>query len=431
MTSQDHHESQNLSHDELEFLIGSPEQFRREDATVVPRSFKRAIADSGLDDKLALLGISSHDLPDDALKVITATPTSIKGVGLGADLAHELANMFRDAYTIDRQFEQRDNRWRKTPDRVSGYVSTDAGSLRLAMAHRGMAPTSSLSPAALDNRTNDALATAYAYMGDPHFIPAKIAAEIVTATPPAPSKRPEIRLPGRYAWMFHDGVPLTDIVGDDIPPDQRLLLTSDTLLIGALLAGNGDLSLYDLAFLLVAARGSGGRYFWAPLPLPMGTGAPATNIVWNYAALLSWEDWKSPPRLPQRHRGESNRAYRRRLQRTPEASQGALHKVRVLDYQPPPVSARPRKPTQETGKELEFQQDRRGHWKHGIRFGIRDENDKLVGPVYKDGAVEGVTFTRRTKFIRPTTVREDLPRKPGTTVYRLPSTVQRQDGGRQ
>ncbi|MDL4813121.1 hypothetical protein [Actinomadura opuntiae] len=61
-----------------------------------------------------------------------------------------------------------------------------------------------------------------------------------------------------------------------------------------------------------------------------------------------------------------------------------------------------------------------------MRVGFRDADDRLVGPVYKDGAIEGVTFERRTKFIRPLTVREDLPPKPGTTVYRVPRNVQRQ-----
>ncbi|MGW0883227.1 hypothetical protein [Streptomyces sp. NPDC002671] len=55
---------------------------------------------------------------------------------------------------------------------------------------------------------------------------------------------------------------------------------------------------------------------------------------------------------------------------------------------------------------------RRSHWAENL-IGIRDENDELVDPVYKDGAIEGVTFTRGRVFILRSRIRPDLPLRPG------------------
>jgi hypothetical protein len=56
-----------------------------------------------------------------------------------------------------------------------------------------------------------------------------------------------------------------------------------------------------------------------------------------------------------------------------------------------------------------------------VRIGIRDSDGRLVGPVYKDGAVEGLTFTRERRFFPRARVRPDLPLAPTTPVYRIPN----------
>jgi hypothetical protein len=164
----------------------------------------------------------------------------------------------------------------------------------------------------------------------------------------------------------------------------------------------------------------------------MAVDSAAANVLWNYAALLSWEDWSLPPAMPSVRGKPGSRPYRRALARSPEAKQGAFHRVRVLNYRPPGADALGDAEPHEKrpGRGLRYQHDRRAHWRWRVRVGIRDENDRLVGPVFGPDAVEGVTFMRSPKWIRRKTVREDLPERPqaGETVYRLPGAVRRGAG---
>ncbi|MFF7146260.1 hypothetical protein ACFZB5_34660 [Streptomyces nodosus] len=57
-----------------------------------------------------------------------------------------------------------------------------------------------------------------------------------------------------------------------------------------------------------------------------------------------------------------------------------------------------------------------------MRIGIRDTDGRLVGPVYKGGAVEGLTFSRERRFFPRARVRPDLPLAPTTPVYRIPNS---------
>ncbi|MBO2461506.1 hypothetical protein [Actinomadura violacea] len=426
-----------LNDDDQLFLFGPEQDFPHEAEQLVPRAFKRVAADSGMGRRLGDFGISLDDLPDNAYTV-TAQVISplhrLDKISETVDFAHELVSMFTEGYRNDVRFEMSSRRWLRDRCRLSGYVPADAGSLRWPMATLLMSPHGA--PRTPDERSiaearvTESVAAAYAYLGTPHFVPADIAVEVATATPPVPARRSEIRLPARYAWIFHDGIPLSVVAGDDDTLEdyqggRRHLLSAEALLLGVLMAATDDLAVDDLAFLIVARPLRNGRYGWLPIPVPMTAGARAAEVIWNYAGLLSWEDWKSPPRSPGRRKRESNRAHTRRVHRSKQAQQGAYHGVRVLDYRAPDAPAAKKRPAG-TGKQLQYRQERRGYWKYRMRVGIRDADDRLVGPVYKDGAIEGVTFERRTKFIRPLTVREDLPAKPGTTVYRVPRNVQRQ-----
>ncbi|MFF5336073.1 hypothetical protein [Streptomyces sp. NPDC013181] len=61
---------------------------------------------------------------------------------------------------------------------------------------------------------------------------------------------------------------------------------------------------------------------------------------------------------------------------------------------------------------------RRAHWTPGVRIGIHGSTGKLVGSVYKNGAVEGLTFTREHRFVPRARVRSDIPLAPTTPAYR-------------
>jgi hypothetical protein len=162
----------------------------------------------------------------------------------------------------------------------------------------------------------------------------------------------------------------------------------------------------------------------------MRISSPATDVLWNYAALLAWENWGVPAKIPATGGKEKSRGYYRAAARSLEGERGGYQGVRVLDYRPPTLKEV--REAEETGtaprREFKYKHERRSYWKPRVRIGIRDENGKLVGPVNGPDAVEGVTFERQGRLIPRSIVREDLPERPkAEKVYRIPGTVRRED----
>ncbi|MGW1811533.1 hypothetical protein [Streptomyces sp. NPDC002078] len=115
-----------------------------------------------------------------------------------------------------------------------------------------------------------------------------------------------------------------------------------------------------------------------------------------------------------------SRSTLRRIATSEAGRTGGFHGVRVLDFTPP-AEEPPEERTTPAGYRgpLVFGMWRRAHWKPGVRIGIRDSEGRLVGPVYMDGAVEGLTFTRERRFFPRARIRPDLPLAPTTSVYRI------------
>lgn len=437
----------NLTDSDTRFLFGEhvDQQAEVQDAGMLPRAFKRVVEDSGAGAHLRKLGVDPADFPDDAVPV-HAVLDALKDLEGALDLISFVMTMFAAKKGEDERFEKATDRWRKVPDRVSGYVPADAGSIRWTMMSRGLMSPFDFERQHQENglaRVSDAIGAAYSYLSTPFFIPASVALDAVTGTPPPPMRWQDIRLPGRYSMVFHDGVPLTVVAGDDDTveayAEDNGLVREDTLLLGALIAADDDLAVdHSLAFLILAKptvqRYPSGKpvYSWRPIPVPMDVDSGAANVLWNYAALLSWEDWRLPPATP-RARGKSgSRSHLRAIARSPEGERGAFHGVRVLNYRPPGADALGDAEPHEkrSGRGLRYQHDRRAHWRWRVRVGIRDEHDRLVGAVLGPDAIEGVTFVRSPRWIRRKTVREDLPERPqaGETVYRVPGAVRRGEG---
>ncbi|MGW0061363.1 hypothetical protein ACWDTT_15735, partial [Streptosporangium sandarakinum] len=380
------------------------------------------------------MGVTLEELPEDRVTLfVTPAEMRVGNIHIAVDLPGLLAQTFRPAWEADRRFEQASDRWRKQMDRVSGYIPSDVGSIRWSVLPADLFEEwryDQASEYASALRVNHAQGAAWAYMATPHFIPADLALDVVTATPPPPEARSEIRLPSRYCLLVHDGVPLPVISGDEPGIDAwetNALIHDQALLLGAVLAANDDGSLFEQRAYLIIARPDPRRgiYGWQTVMVPHGDHA-AGRVLLNYASLLSWEGWAAPPELPTTGRGKpGSRNQLKKLARTPEAAQGAWHGVRVLDYRPPAEDAVERPATRGSGRQLRYQSKRRGYWKPRVRYGIRDENGQLVGPVYKDGAIEGETYVRVRRFIRRTVVRDDLPEPPSETVYKVPSGVRR------
>lgn len=423
------------------FLFGGPvdevELNRRND--ILPHAFKRALRDSGAGKLLEQMSLNVDELPDDGIPIAFGPDWAKDVMGSeqagGFDLISLLAHQFAEKRADDERYEKATDRWRKVPDRIKGYIPGDAGSWRWTlMASKIMRPLGSDSEPVeefdIHRRAAAGVGASYAYLGTPFFIPAQIALDVVTAVPPPPRQRDEIRLPARYVTMFHDGIPLSLLTGTDDEIDAYeeggRVMRDDSLLIGGMLAANDDMTLdTKLAFMVVAAPGPGNTgYGWRSIPIPMDIVSPATNVFWNYAALLAWENWGIPAKVPHTQGKERSRGYYRTIARSPEGEQGAHQGVRVLDYRPPTLKDL-RDAEGAPQREFKYQHDRTSYWKRRIRVGIRDENDQLVGPVYGPDAVEGVTFERRGRLIPRSVVREDLPKRPDAEkVYRLPDTIQ-------
>ncbi|MFE4512614.1 hypothetical protein ACFRMQ_00240 [Kitasatospora sp. NPDC056783] len=197
-----------------------------------------------------------------------------------------------------------------------------------------------------------------------------------------------------------------------------------------MLAAHGDGTLdTTMGLILVTDVDDRGTHRWYLQPAAYGS-HPAGRLLYSYAAQLAWARWLNAPEPPtpttSGKPGSANGL--KRLARDPAVKAGALHRMRVLDYTPPPdEAATPRDPSG-TGTPLTHSTTRRAYWKPGVRIGIRDAAGNFVGPVYKDDAVEGKTYTKERRWIRRTTVRPDLPPSPDRPVYRVTDTGTRPAG---
>lgn len=399
--------------------------------------WKRTLADAGMEYELSRVEVSLDSLPDDRIAYqVVPDSTRVGFVSIALDLTAALASQFKEAWEADARFERASDRWRKTPDRVRGYVPADAGSIRWTLLPRTLFDGTGYDRQdvrVVDQRVAAVECAAWAYMATPHFIPAPVARDVVTAVPPPPQALAEARLPQRYVMVFHDGIPLADVIaadgGDPAPYADSKVLADNALLLGALLSAEDDGTVYErCAYLIVARRAShSGGYGWSGVRVAYGD-HPAGRILANYVALLSWEGWAAPPPLPTPKDGKRISGNQlKKIAKSVAGRNGAWHRVRVLAYRPPaddelPPEPRPRGGGQ--GRQRRHAGWRRGYWTTRKRYGIRDAHDRLVGPVYGPDAIEGVTFERRRRFVRPTVTRPDLPPPPGNEVYRLPGTIQ-------
>lgn len=308
---------------------------------------------------------------------------------------------------------------------------TDVSALRWGLvAPKAFTPDRKLSPAGRLSHGLAALTTTAAYLAVPHahFVPAHLALDVATTAALGKDTLAALHLPGPWAMVLHEPVPLAAIHADDqklhdMLDDEQMPATGHAIL-GAVLAAHPDHSLdTNLGLVLVTSVHADRGRQWYLQPAAFGTGHGAGRLLYSYAAQLAFATWRKPPAPPVQERGKPGSANAlKRLAKDPAARAGALHRMNILDFTPPPAAglAPAGAPGGESGRSREHGTWRRAHWAENRRIGIRDANDALVGPVYKDGAVEGVTFTRGRVFITRSRVRPDLPLRPDTrSVYRL------------
>ncbi|MFF2228873.1 hypothetical protein ACFVV7_36770 [Streptomyces globisporus] len=321
---------------------------------------------------------------------------------------------------------------RLTPD-LTDLHPTDVSALRWGLvAPRAFTPDRRLGPQSRSSHALAAVTTTAAYLAvaHTHFIPKSLALDVATTAPLSAKNRRALRLPGPWSMVLHEPVPLSTVHADDEQLDTLLseggqASGADHAVLGCVLAAHPDHSLDTTLglVLMTSVHPQRGRQ-WYLQPAAYGDHG-AGRLLYSYAAQLAFSKWHKPPAPPAQERGKpgSTKALKR-LAKHPDARAGALHRLRILDFTPPPTEtteeADEADAPQVPGARLQYGTWRRAKWTERTRIGIRDENGNLVGPVYKDGAIENVTYTRGSVFRPRTRVRPDLPLRPDRrTVYRL------------
>lgn len=396
----------------------------------------RVMNDSGATQTLAQEhGLRWEDLPADRQDQMHLPGPASADPGL--DVAALMLRTRTEDWTWDGAYA------RVTPHRLTEDLTdlhpTDVSALRWGLvAPRAFTPDRRLSPQSRRSHAIPAVTTTAAYLAvdHTHFIPENLALDVATTAALSPSNQAALRLPGPWTMVLHEPVPLTAVQADD--EELEALLGGDQVpqsshaVLGGVLAAHPDHTIdTTLGLILITAIHAQRGRQWYLQPAAYGDHG-AGRLLYSYAAQLAFAKWRTPPVAPAQERGKPGSAKAlKRLAKHPDARAGALHRMNILDYTPPPAEPRPAADAaSDSGAGLEYGTWRRAKWTENTRIGIRDENDNLVGPVYKDGAIEGVTFTRGSVFRPRTRVRPDLPLRPDTrTIYRLRETPPAAGGG--
>ncbi|MFJ4679008.1 hypothetical protein [Kitasatospora sp. NPDC088783] len=401
---------------------------------------ERVMAESGATALLATrYGLNWAELPADH-RAQLHIPES--GDGPGLSLATLMLGTRESDWEWDRRFA------RVCPDRLPsdlrGLVPTHLSALRSGLVPpAAFQPDRQRSPAARLAHRVAALATTAAYLAidHAHFVPANLALDVATTAEPDPGTLRALRLPGPWNLVLHEPVPVRAISADDdeleVMTAHGVVLGREQAVLGAVLAAHPDHTVdTSMGLVLVTDVDDRGTRRWYLQPAAYGS-HPAGRLLYSYAAQLGFAAWLNAPEPPARGTsGKPDSANQlKRLAKDPAVRAGALHRMRVLDYTPPPAEPATSRPSGGTGTPLSHSGTRRAYWKPGVRIGIRDGSGRKVGPVYKDGAIEGETFTRERRWIRRPDARLDLPPRPDRHVYELtdnptPADHRPAEGGR-
>ncbi|MFH8476253.1 hypothetical protein [Streptomyces sp. NPDC018000] len=381
--------------------------------------WKRVVSECGVAQQLA----AEHDVdweraPHESKAVLSlAGPDDIVVDVAAASLATQ-----REQRELERRFARIH---RRLPADLSSLVPADVGALRSGLLKERDFRTSTYQ---LERdrlgRWVRALSGTAAYLAAAHMIPAPLALDVVTTAPLDEQTRAALRLPAPWSLITHDAVPLRAAEADDelaALVEAGVCMGPEPVILGGLLAAQPDGRLDTTAgILLISTLDAAGKRCQVLQPAAYGDDHAGGRVLHGYAAQLAFGRWTPPPVLPASGPRPVSRSALGRVAASEAGRAGGFHGVRVPDFtplpeEPPEESAAPA----DSRGPLVFGTWRRAHWKPGVRIGIRDSGGRLVGPVYKDGAVEGTTFTRERRFVPRTRIRRDLPLAPTTAVYKL------------
>ncbi|MBN0045598.1 hypothetical protein JS756_16080 [Streptomyces actuosus] len=386
--------------------------------------WKRVVSECGVAQQLA----SKHNIDWDQAPHESKAVLALAGPdNVVVDVAAASLTSQRERWELERRFARIH---RRLPMDLSGLVPADVGALRSGLLEERDFRTSTYQ---LERdrvgRWVRALSGTAAYLAAAHMVPAPLSLDVVTTAPLDEQTRAALRLPAPWSLITHDAVPLRAAEADDDElaalVEAGVCIGPEPVILGGLLAAQPDGRLDPTSgFLLISALDARGKRYWMLQPATYGDDHAGGRVLYGYAAQLAFARWTPPPVLPAPGPRPHSRSALGRIAASEAGRSGGFHGVRVLDFTPPPEDP-PEERTAPAGarRPLEFGTWRRAHWKPGVRIGIRDSEGRLVGPVYKDGAVEGTTFTRERRFFPRTRIRRDLPLAPTTTVYELSNST--------
>ncbi|GHG13704.1 hypothetical protein ACFFSH_30990 [Streptomyces filamentosus] len=382
--------------------------------------WRRVVAECGVAQQLA----AEYDIGWEQLPHETQAVLAVAGPGdVVIDVAAEVLATRHADWKRERRYARIH---RRLPADLTGLVPADVGAVRSGLLDENDFRASDYQdPRERFPRWVRTLTGTAAYLAAAHLVPADLALDVATTAPLDEQTRAALRLPAPWSLVVHEPVTLHALEADDDELaaliDAGLCAGPQPAVLGALLAARPDGRIDTTSgFLLLSSLNDDGARSWALQSAAYGDHA-AGRALYGYAAQLAFGRWTPPPVLPDPGLRPMSRSALGRIAASEAGRAGAFHAVRVLDFTPPPEEpSEPRSAPATSRGPLMYGTFRRAFWSPGKRIGIRDSTGKLVGPVYKDGAVEGVTFTRERRFFRRTRIRPDLPLAPSTAVYRIP-----------
>ncbi|MGW1871481.1 hypothetical protein ACWCPS_38930 [Streptomyces mauvecolor] len=170
---------------------------------------------------------------------------------------------------------------------------------------------------------------AYLAVDHPHFFPQSIALDVATTAALSASNRAALRLPGPWAMVLHEPVPLAAVEADD--EELETLLDGEQVpgaghaVLGGVLAAHPDHTLdTTLGLILVTSVHARRGRQWYLQPSAYGDHG-AGRLMCSYAAQLAFAKWRKSPAPPAQERGKPGSAKAlERLTKHPDARAGAL-----------------------------------------------------------------------------------------------------------
>ncbi|MFF9585326.1 hypothetical protein [Streptomyces achromogenes] len=233
-------------------------------------------------------------------------------------------------------------------DDLTDLHPTDVSALRWGLvAPRAFTPGRRLNPHSRGSHAKAAVTTTAAYLAvdHTHLIPEHLALDVATTAALSQRNRAALRLPGPWAMILHEPVPLTAVQADDDELDTLLDGQdpgSSHAVLGAALAAHPDHTLDTTLglVLMTSVHPERGRQWYLQPALYGDHGAG--RLLYSYAAQLTFAKWRKPPTPPVQERGKPGSAKAlKRLAKHPDARAGALQRMHILDYTPPPAEPRP------------------------------------------------------------------------------------------